>query len=611
MMLGKGMSSPVERVLLRTLVRYSAAWLCHKVVTRKWHCCRMINIENLIDYRFPKFRQRASLISKPIVSALRMLFHEKELQRFSERYPHKQGLDFVDQMLEHFSFSYSLKNHDIERIPTQGRVMIIANHPIGTLDSAVLLKLVGEVRSDVKTVTNEVMSDISQLQSLILPVNNMSGGSSKEQLKAVYKYLENEGVVIIFPAGEVSRMGPTGVKDGRWNSGFLRIATATRAPILPVFVDGRNSIFFYALSLIAKPLSTLWLVREMFKQAKRSVAVSIGDLVTYESYQKVNMPLNSTVKMFQRHLYRIGKQKSPLFETSTAIAHPEKRQVLREEIKGCELLGQTWDNKNIYLFTYQPDCAIMREIGRLRELSFRAVGEGTGSRRDTDAYDQYCNEILLWDDEALEIVGAYRLSSSKSVKEKHGLDGIYTHSLFSFNETMDPILEQGLELGRSFVQPKYWGKRSLDYLWFGIGAYLRKYPDFRYLYGPVSISGTYPPAAKDFLVYFFSMYFGSKDAEASAKMPYRIENAKQAELAEQFVGNDYKTDFRHLKASMKHMGCTVPTLFKQYSELCEEGGVRFIDFNIDPDFANCVDGLVVVDISKLLYTKRQRYIGES
>jgi len=571
----------------------------------------MINVESLIEYRFPKLRQRASLISKPVTSALRMLFHEKELQRFTARYPQQHGLDFVDQMLDHFSFSYSLKNHDRERIPPQGRVVIIANHPIGTLDSAVLLKLVGEVRRDVKAMANEIMSGIKPLEGLILPVNNMQGRTSKDQLKAVYQHLENEGAVIIFPAGEVSRMSSTGIKDGQWNAGFLRIAAAMRSPILPIFVDGRNSVFFYALSLIAKPLSTLWLVREMFKQAKRSVAVTIGDLVPYENHLKVNLPLKVKAKMFRKHLYRIGNGKSPLFETSSAIAHPENRQLLRQEIRACELLGETWDNKKIHLFTYRPDCAIMREVGRLREVSFRAVGEGTGLRRDTDPFDQRCNQIIVWDEEALEIVGAYRMSVSKAVREAHGLDGIYSHSLFAMGDNMDAIIENGLELGRSFVQPKYWGKRSLDYLWSGLGAYLRVHPELRYLYGPVSISGSYPPAAKDILVYFFSLYFGSSKGEARARIPYTIEESRRAELAAQFSGDNYKEDFKHLKSSLRHAGCSVPTLYKQYSELCEEGGVSFIDFNIDPDFSNCVDGLVVVDLSKLLESKRKRYIGES
>lgn len=361
---------------------------------------------------------------------MRILFHEKQLHRFQASYPHLEGFDFVDQFLEHFDFSYSLRGNERECIPQSGRVVIIANHPIGTLDAAVLIRLVGEIRRDVKAVSTQVLSGIKPLSPLLLPVDNMGGRSSREQLKAVYRHLENEGAVIIFPAGEVSRMSPAGIRDGHWHSGFLRIATATRSPILPVYIDGRNSLFFYALSLFSRPLSTLWLVREMFKQASRSVHISIGNPVSFDSYQRTHLPLKSRVKLFQRHVYRIGKQKEPVFATQRAIAHPEDRQLLRREIHACELLGKTRDNKQIYLFDFNPDCCLMREIGRLREIAFRAVGEGTGQRRDVDPFDRHCRQIILWDEAELEIVGAYRMRDTRNHAQQ--ASEIYSATLFDF-----------------------------------------------------------------------------------------------------------------------------------------------------------------------------------
>ncbi|OIO72166.1 MAG: GNAT family N-acetyltransferase [Zetaproteobacteria bacterium CG1_02_53_45] len=566
----------------------------------------MLNVEALTAEHLPGLLGKPPMVRKSLQAILRILFHEKELNRFQATYPHLEGFDFVDQLLEHFDFSYSLRGDERERIPSRGRVVIIANHPIGTLDAAVLMQLVGEIRRDVKAVSNQVLAGITALSPLLLSVDNMGGQSSREQLKAVYRHLENEGAVIIFPAGEVSRMGPAGIRDGSWNSGFLRIATATRAPILPVYIDGRNSMFFYALSLFSKPLSTLWLVREMFKQARRSVHISIGNPIPPESYERTHLPLKSRVKLFQRHVYRIGKQKEPVFVTRRAIAHPENRQQLKLEIEACRLLGQTRDGKRIYLFDFNPDCSIMREIGRLREISFRAVGEGTGQRRDVDAFDRHSQQIILWDDEELEIIGAYRLRDTR----QHSLDGssLYTGTLFDFQPAMSPILQQGLELGRSFVQPRYWGKRSLDYLWFGIGAYLHNNPDFRYLLGPVSISDSYPVAARNMLVYFYSHYFGADMQAARARLPYRLNAETLQQMGEIFSGNDFKRDYVTLKSRLGHLGCNVPTLFKQYSELCEPGGVRFLDFNIDPDFANCLDGLVVLDLDKLKASKRSRYI---
>ncbi len=566
----------------------------------------MLNVESLTSEYLPILNGKPPLLRKSVQAALRILFHEKQLHRFQETYPHLEGFDFVEQLLEHFDFSYALRGSERECIPKSGRVVIIANHPIGTLDAAVLVRLVGEIRRDVKAVTNRVLASIKPLSPLLLPVDNMGGNTSREQLKAVYRHLENEGAVIIFPAGEVSRMGPGGIRDGRWHSGFLRIATATRSPILPIYIDGRNSAFFYALSFVARPLSTFWLVREMFKQARRSVRISIGNPVSFDSYQRTHLPLKSRIKLFQRHVYRIGKQKEPVFATHRAIAHPEDRQALRQEIHACEPLGETRDGKHIYLFDFNPDCSIMREIGRLREIAFRAVGEGTGQRRDVDPFDRYCRQIILWDEAELEIVGAYRLRDTTGPDDRS--NELYSATLFEFLPAMQPVLQQGLELGRSFVQPRYWGKRSLDYLWFGIGAFLRNNPGYRYLFGPVSISDTYPPAAKDLLVHFYTTYFAADGEWARARLPYRLNAQASSQAQEVFCGTDSKRDYVQLKSRLGHMGCSVPTLFKQYGELCEPGGVRFLDFNIDPDFADCVDGLVVVDLELLKPSKRSRYI---
>ncbi len=573
--------------------------------------CTVLNVEHAVVSRYPTLSQRRPLLARSLISLLRILFHEQAFQRFEARYPHLQGFDFVEQVLRHFDFSYVLRDNERERIPQTGRVVIIANHPIGSLDGLALLKMVREVRADVKVVANQMLTAIKPLQSLLLPVDNMKGETARENLRAIRSYLEGEGAVIIFPAGEVSRLGPGGIRDSRWQSGFLRIANTTRSPVLPVYVNGRNSWFFYGLSWLSRPLSMLWLVREMFKQASRTVPLVVGEVIPFESYQKVGLPLKSKVKLFQRHLYRIGKGKEPVFATQSAIAHPEERRTLRDEVKGCRLLGETQDGKQIYLFHYRPDSSIMREIGRLRELAFRAMGEGTGERRDNDEYDRHYMHLFIWDDADMEIAGAYRLCDTAKVIGEQGREGLYTHTLFRFEASMEPLLARGLELGRSFVQPRYWGKRSLDYLWYGIGALLRDNPHYRYLFGPVSISDSYPRAAKDLLVHFYSHYFGSDEPVVIAREPYRIDGRARSALQEQFAGNDYKEDMARLKGMLAHMGQAVPTLYKQYVEVCEPGGARFLDFNVDPDFANCIDGLVVVDTDRLKPAKRERYLREA
>jgi len=570
----------------------------------------MFSIESVINTQYPAFANNHKKFLRPVKAFLRTLFHESEVQQFEQRYSHLSGMDFVEQVLEYFDFTYSVSERDMQRIPTYGKIVIVANHPIGTLDGLALLKMVHRIRPDVKVVANQMLGTVKALAPLLLTVDNINGKTARNNLKSIIDYVKNDSAVIIFPAGEVSRFGAKGIKDGEWSKGFLSIANSAKAPVLPIHINGRNSLLFYTLSIVAKPLSTFWLVHEMFKQENKSIIFTIGEKIEHENYQQQQVKLRDTAALFRRHIYMLAANKPLVFKTQEAIAHPECRQRLHKELKNCELLGETDDNKQIYLFHYRPDTSIMREIGRLRELSFRAVGEGTGKRRDIDKYDSYYMHLILWDEAELEIAGAYRLCDTNSVLSTTGIEGIYTSSLFSYNRAMKQYMYRGLELGRSFVQPKYWGKRSLDYLWYGIGALLKKNPQYRYLFGPVSISNSYPQPAKDLLVYFYTRYFGTEGKPVTAITPYQIDWRQKAKLDQQFSGADFKKDFAQLKSMLNMSGHTVPALYKQYCEVCEHDGVIFSDFNIDPEFSDCVDGFVIVDIDKIKTRKRKRYMGE-
>lgn len=191
------------------------------------------------------------------------------------------------------------------------------------------------------------------------------------------------------------------------------------------------------------------------------------------------------------------------------------------------------------------------------------------------------------------------------------MDSLYTHSLFELTDNFLPILNQSIELGRSFVQPKYWGRRSLDYLWFGIGAYLSKNPQIRYMFGPVTLSNTYPQIAKDLLVSYYRHYYKTNIHYAKARAPYLIQPETQQEIKTYFNFQHPREDFYNLRHQLDQMGVTIPTLYKQYTELCEDGGVRFLDFSVDAAFGYCIDGLVLVDIQTIKVKKRERYLISS
>lgn len=565
----------------------------------------MFSVADVIHKQYPQIAEKPYL-AKPLIYFLRQLLHESDIKAFVEQYPHLTGIDFVEQVLDYFNVTYSVRDAEKQRIPTTGKVVIIANHPLGSLDGLALLKMIHEVRPDVKVLANQMLMSVTALNQVLLPVNNMSGATARHDMDKIKHHLQHEGALLVFPAGEVSRLRPQGVRDSNWRSGFYRIAKQHQAPILPVFIDAKNSPLFYSLSMLYKPLSTVLLVKEMFKQRKAHFPIRIGEIIPVSSYTLPNLPMKTLIKLFKKHLYAVGFDKPVVFQTQTPIAMPENRsQVLRELQEQCESLGQTSDNKAIYLYRHTNSSALMREIGRLREVSFRAVGEGTYHKRDIDQYDSHYFHLILWDQDALEIVGAYRFADAAQLSQAQHETGLYSTTLFDYNEHMQPYFEQGLELGRSFVQPQYWGKRSLDYLWFGIGAFIRKYPKYRYLFGPVSLSDTYPDEAKQLIIAFYSTYFGATRPCAQATIPFVRKNNETTH----FTGTDYKTEFTHFKHVLSSMGYAVPTLYKQYCDIAQREGVTFHGFNIDPDFNNCVDGLVMVDVTQLKPKKYRRYIA--
>lgn len=569
----------------------------------------MFRLEDVIEAKFPDFGSRRGVLARPTLAFLRKIVREADVNAFLAGAAGLEGMEFIDRILEHFNFSYSAVGREIDNIPAEGRVVIVANHPLGLLDGVALLKLVSSVRRDVRIVANDILMQFRQLHPVLLPVVNLGSGDNKANVKAIHDALGNDEAVIVFPSGEVSRAGPLGIRDGRWQSGFLRFAEQAKAPLLPVHVGGRNSALFYSLSAIAKPLSTLMLVGEAMRQRDATLPVRIGEPIAWREIAAMGGTRRQKARRIMRQIYDLPKNRGQRIRSEAPIAHPESRLDLRRELRESERLGTTNDGKEIFLFEGRQGSAVMRELGRLREVAFRQVGEGTGRRRDLDAFDAYYKHLILWDEAELQVVGAYRIGEAAQIVAARGSEGLYSHSLFEFGDEFRSTFGQAIELGRSFVHPRYQNLRALEYLWYGIGAYLAARPSVRYLFGPVSVSADYPEKARKLLVYFYRRHFGTAQPLAIPRSPFVLTEGDERELALEIPGEDYARDFRALKQRLGEFGMSVPTLYKQYTELCEPGGARFLGFNVDPAFAMCVDGLVMVDLEKLKASKRERYMG--
>ncbi len=569
----------------------------------------MIEISKIFTEKHPTL-VKIPIIGPLIIRILKRMFHENIVNEFMVQNKQWRGMEFCTKVLQRLNYTYFVNNHERANIPETGRLVVIANHPIGTLDGVALVKLISEIRPDVKVVVNSFLYEFFEpLRQIFIPLDNMSKNAfSKTPVVKIIRALENEEVVVIFPAGEVSRIRPTGIKDGEWLNGFLFFVEKTKSPILPIHVAGRNSAVFYSISSIYKTLGTYLLLHEMMKQNYKSLRFRIGEIIPYSSLEQHKHRNRQQLSLMLRtHLYQLPKKKRThqLFKTEKTISHAADKGDLITELRQSDLLSSTADGHEIYLVEYRSDSAILREIGRIRELAFRLVGEGSGKNLDLDEFDEYYLHLVLWNPDDLEIAGAYRMGHGATILKSHGFKGFYTSTLVDFSDDARAYLEQGVEMGRSFVNPRYWGNRSLDLLWYGIGAYMVRHPEIKYMFGPVSLSNNYPEEAKAAIVAFYHLYHGPQGKSyATPKHPYQIPESA-LEFAKT-LGDNPASAYRALNAHLKKTWqVRVPTMYKQYSDLTHQG-TEFISFGLDPNFNNCIDGMIMVDLDKMTRRSMKR-----
>lgn len=570
-----------------------------------------ISIQSIIEEQNPSFKtNNSSLFKKGLIKLLERLLYINEINKIVKQNASVKNYEFIDEVFDHLNFSFSISNKDMKKIPSEGRLIIAANHPIGSLDSLALLKAVSEIRTDVKIVANQILTKFDNIKDLLLPYKLDSIKIQRQNILSIQEALQNEMAVIIFPAAEVSRLKLLKVLDSKWHKGAVYFSKKYEAPILPVYINAKNSLLFYAVSALYKKASTILLAHELFNKKNKTIELIIGDPIPAKAFTSTYINDQTQIKLLKKHVYSLTKGKGNIFITEKNVIHPVDRKLIKRELSDSQILGKTKDDKKIILAEYENSPNVLKEIARLREITFRKVGEGTGKKRDIDDFDKYYKHLVVWDEEELEIVGSYRIGIGKDIFLSKGINGFYTSTLFNFSNRFETeVVKDSIELGRSFVQRKYWNSNALNYLWQGIGAFISNNDWVQYLFGGVSISNNYSESAKNSIVYYFQKWFGDYDELAESKNKFMLSNKSADDLSKIFTSNNYKDDYKILKNILKPTGFTVPVLYKHYSELCNDNGVKFLDFGVDPDFENCVDGLILVDVHKIKEEKRERFIN--
>jgi len=535
----------------------------------------------------------------------------------------------LENILAEMRIELVVRESDLARIPVNGAAVVTSNHPFGLLDGAVLGALLSRIRPDVKVLTNFMLSGIPELHEYCIFVDPFGAAGSaarnRRSVRQALDWLSGGGMLAMFPSGEVShfRFRDMIIADPEWNSMAARLVRLTGAVAVPVFVPGSNSATFQALGVLHPQLRTQRLLTEFLQQTGRKVEVRIGSKITAETLRNAGSDREAASYLRWR-TYILSQRGTKSAKRIPAVLgtmlRRKPQQPVADAVPTETLLNNLrnlapddclYQNREFAVYCAKsgqiPE--MMQEIGRLREVTFRAVGEGVGRGVDLDRFDDYYHHMLLWSRQKSELVGAYRIGLTPEILSGRGVAGLYTSTLFRYDAKLFEQLGPALELGRSFVRPEYQRQYApLLTLWKGIGRYLVLHPEFTVLFGAVSISNRYCPWSRELLFRFFQ----GRDRDyslASLVSPRAPFHPRWLRHGPQYAPHSKIQDLEQLTdpiADVEPDGKGVPILLKHYAKL----GGRMLGFNVDKDFSDVLDGLVLVDLRQTDRTVLQRYMGE-
>ncbi len=538
------------------------------------------------------------------------------LNKIYDRNKHLSELEFLNAILDEFQIKFEIPEEDLKRLPKDGAYITISNHPLGGIDGILLLKLMLEREPNFKIIANFLLHRIEPMKPYIMPVNpfedHKDAKSSVIGLKETLRHLRDGKPLGMFPAGEVSTY-----KDGKimvdkpWEEGAMKVIRKAQVPVVPIYFHAKNSRFFYFLSQINDTLRTAKLPSELLTQKDRVIKVRIGKPISvaeqneHESLEEYSEFLRKKTYMLsnpfekESKLLTVPTLKIPKNPKEIVIGANQDKMIAEVELlrKGDYRLLQS---KNYEVFLVEADKIpnVLHEIGRLREITFREIGEGTNESTDIDAFDKYYHHMFLWDSDENRIAGAYRMGLGSQIFAKYGINGFYLQDLFRFEPELYDMMSKSIEMGRAFICKEYQQKpMPLFLLWKGIVHTTLRYPEHNFLIGGVSISNQFSDFSKSLMIEFMkSNYYDPYVAQyVHPKKEYKV---KLKDADKDFIFDEAEADlvkFDKIIDELEPGNLRLPVLIKKYIKQ----NARVIAFNVDPLFNNAVDGLMYIRIADL------------
>ncbi len=543
------------------------------------------------------------------------------LNKVYKRNKHLNDLPFLNGILDDFQIKFEIPEEDLKRLPKEGAYITISNHPLGGIDGILLLKLMIEQRADFKIIANFLLHRIEPLKPYIMPVNPFEDRKDVKSSIAGFKnsllHLREGHPLGVFPAGEVSTY-----KDGKlvvdkpWEDAAMKLIKKAEVPVVPIYFHAKNSRLFYRLSKISDTFRTAKLPSELLTQKHRIIKVRIGKAISVKD-QKNHESLHDFSEYLRKKTYMLSNSfddkekvlknisdslKTPIIpKLPKKIVTPVKPELMLKEVEtlkknDARLLKSK--NYEVYLATAKDIPNIIREIGRLREITFREVGEGTNEAIDLDKFDTYYHHMFLWDDEKKVLAGAYRMGLGSKIFAQHGINGFYLQDLFRFEPELYKMMSESIEMGRAFIIKEYQQKpMPLFLLWKGIVHTTLCYPEHKFLIGGVSISNQFSNFSKSLMIEFMKSHYYDPYV-AQYVHPKKEFKVKLKDADKDFVFDATEADlnkFDKIIDEVEPGALRMPVLLKKYIKQ----NARLVGFNVDPLFNNAVDGLMYIKIADL------------
>lgn len=552
-------------------------------------------------------------VNRAIVNAARLLLGINKINELYDKIPESRGADFAHGVLTELGVEVDLDTSRLTHIPASGAFIVVVNHPHGALDGLLLIDIIARIRPDVKFLGNFLLTKIEELNDLFLPVDPFDAKDSRNisGVRKAIEHLESGAPLVIFPAGEVStfQRGFARMEDKPWSKSMMKFIYKAQVPIIPIYIDGSNSLMFHLLGKIHPILRTVRLPRELTNKRGRKVSIVTASPLTvrrqseFESQDEFSHFLRTNVYILRETIGEDTIAAEPATDSNPAkvnaepLISPVPSMYLAAEIAKLPASVRLFESGHMQLYCASASMIprTMVEIARLREETFRAVGEGTNRALDSDKYDALYQHLFLWDAENKRVVGSYMVGfGDKLMREGSGFEGFYTYTLFEYSRQMNDMLNLSIELGRLFIAADYQKHPlGLVLLWRGVLALLISHPEYRYLMGPVSMSGRYSTASKWVIINYIKQNFWQKEFAKWVVPRNGLSVLGRPQVSQQLIrGISRESLIDKLLRDIEPGGAGIPVLIRKYLQLSG----RVLAFNIDPDFNDSIDALLMVDL---------------